>query len=456
VRRPFATMAVALGLAASLAAAAGLALLQGARASSSTTTAYLDSTVRATLDEETADGWNPQVNSMYINWGMVDPTQVNFTDHDLTRHDYQNDLRDLEDMERYAAQHPGDTSQQAGIQRLYPGVVAEFNSSSSTSGWPYWELLDLGSLAGDSRFTQDAESMASHYSAAIDPNSGVVHGSLTGTTTSGAATCPDGYRVDSTLEDALMLIDAGRRFANPTWTQQGYRAYSVVRSAALDPTYGLYNRIICQGALWDRTAKVQEQADEARDGIIAGEYVGDSTLVTDGMALLDALVGNRSGLHDTVDGGWCPQFDLGSLTLDCHIKTSRQYLLLRAFHDADRYSPGRYSAQESELEDLVSRMVTSPHVGFLYERAQDFSLYKGENWISAEADGIVVGALQDVLGDATRGTTTSSSTTTATTSTTTSTSSSTTTATSTTSTTTTTTSSSSTCAGVTRRGKCHK
>ena len=55
------------------------------------------------------------------------------------------------------------------------------------------------------------------------------------------------------------------------------------------------------------------------------------------MSLLDALVGNRSGLHDTVDGGWCPQFDLGSLVLDCHIKTSRQYLLLRAFHDADRY-----------------------------------------------------------------------------------------------------------------------
>jgi hypothetical protein len=291
-------------------------------------------------------------------------------------------------------------------------------------------------------------SMASHYSAAIDPNAGVVHGSLTGTTTSGAATCPDGYRVDSTLEDALMLIDAGRRFANPTWTQQGYRAYSVVRSAALDPTYGLYNRIICQGALWDRTAKVQEQADEARDGIITGEYVGDATLVSDGVAILDALVGNRSGLHDTVYGGWCPQFDLGSLTLDCHIKTSRQYLLLRAFHDAESTSNGRYTAEESELEDLVSSMVTSPHIGFLYERAQDFTLYKGEDWITAEADGIVVGALQDVLADASTGTTTSTSTTTSTAS-----------STGTVTTTTTTTSaattvSSTTCASVNRRGKC--
>ncbi|HEX6493209.1 MAG TPA: hypothetical protein VF112_06830 [Candidatus Dormibacteraeota bacterium] len=446
MRRSSLALALVGVAAVTVAWANGLLSLDGARAGTSLT-GYLDSTVAATLDEETADGWNPQVSSMYINWGMVDPTLVNYTDHVLTRHDYQNDLRDLENMERYEAQHPGDTSQQAGIQRIYPSVLTEFNSSSSTSGWVYWELLDLGTLTGDSRFTGDAVSMASHYSASIDPNVGVAHGSLTGTTTSGAATCADGYRVDSTLEDALMLVDAGRRFTNSTWTQQGYRAYSVVRSAALDPTYGLYNRIVCQGTLWDRQARVQEQADEARDGIITGEYVGDPSLIADGVSLLDALVGNRSGLHDTVDGGWCPQFDLGSLVLDCHIKTSRQYLLLRAFHDADRYEAGRYAAEESELENLVSRMVTSPHVGFLYERAQDFSLYQGENWISAEADGIVVGALQDVLGD-TSGATTSSSTSATT-------SSATSTATSTTATTTST-ASSTRCASAKPRGRCRK
>ena len=113
MRRSFLALALVGVAAASVAWANGLLSLDGARAGTSLT-GYLDSTVRATLDEETADGWNPQVSSMYINWGMVDPTQVNYTDHVLTRHDYQNDLRDLEDMERYEAQHPGDRRESSG------------------------------------------------------------------------------------------------------------------------------------------------------------------------------------------------------------------------------------------------------------------------------------------------------------------------------------------------------
>ncbi len=159
-------------------------------------------------------------------------------------------------------------------------------------------------------------------------------------------------------------------------------------------------------------------------------------LVDDGIALLDALVANRSGLHDTVDGGWCPLFNLSTKSLSCGTKLSRQYLLLRAFDDADQLDPGRYTAEETELEDLVPSMVTSPHVGFLYERTRTFGLLKGENWISSEADGIVAGALLTVLENGgTTSTTTSTSTTTASSTTTTTTTTSTTSTTTTTSTT---------------------
>jgi hypothetical protein len=427
-----ATIAGALGWAGGIAA-----LSQHAQASVST--ASLDGIVRSTLDEETADGWNPTTSGLYINWSMVDPTQVNFTDHNPSRHDAQTDLRDLQDMLRYQQQHPGDSSQQAGIDRLSPVTTREFSGSTSSSGWVYWELLDLATLTGDSAWTGDALSMATHYVSSIDPSSGVSHGKVLSSTGSKARTCSDGYRVDSQLELAAMLIDAGTRFGNATWTQQGHRAYSTVRAAALEPSYGLYDRIICNGARWDRQAKVEEVADEARSAILAGRYAGDSALVDDGMSLLDTLVANHAGLHDDLNGGWCPLIDMGSGVLDCHVKTARQFLLLRVFHEVDRTAPARYAAQEAELLDLAPRLVTSPRAGFLYQRARDFSLYRNENWITTESDGIVVGALQSVLADAScgGGNSTTSSTTTTTTATTSTTTTTTTATTSSTSTTTT-------------------
>lgn len=383
---------------------------------SDVTSAYLDSTVLATLNEETQDGFNPTTNGLYINWGSVDPTQVNFTDHVLTRHDALTDLRDLENMERYEQVNPGDTSQRAAIQRMYPIVATEFKGSTSNVGWVYWDMLDLSSVTGDSQWVADAQSMATAFSKAINPTTGVPDQTLT----DNGANCSDGYRVDATLERALMLVDAGKRFADPTWSQQGLRTYSVVRSTAFDPTYGLYDREVCKGVISDPQAKTEEQADEARDGILAGEYAGDQQLVDDGIALLDTLVANRSGLHDTVDGGWCPLFNLSTRTLSCGTKLSRQYLLLRAFHDADQLDPGRYTAEETELENLVPSMVTSPHVGFLYERTRTFGILNGENWISSEADGIVADALLTVLEDGgTTSTTTTSTSTTSTSSTTT-------------------------------------
>ncbi|HEX3607886.1 MAG TPA: hypothetical protein VH134_18335 [Candidatus Dormibacteraeota bacterium] len=406
--------ALVIGLAAaSLGWAAGDALVSP-RADITVSNATLDGIVRASLDEETLDGWNPATSGLYINWSSVDPTQVNFTDHNTSRHDAQTDLRDLDDMLRYEQQHPGDTSQQAGIARLMPGTVKEFHKSSSTSGWVYWELLDLAALTGDPSWSADAVSMATHYAKAIDPLVGYSHGKVVASTDPHSATCSDGFRVDGQLELGAMLIDAGKRFGNAMWTVQGQRAYTVVRAAAFDPAHGFYDRIICNGARWDQQAKVEEIADEARTAILAGQYAGVGSLTADGLALLDTLVANHAGLHDDANGGWCPLIDMGTGVLDCHIKTARQFLLLRVFHEVDRTDPGRYLTQENELINLVPRIVTSPHAGFLYERAPDFSLYRGENWITTESDGIVLGSIQSVLADGGSGTTTTTATTTST------------------------------------------
>ncbi len=202
--------AVALGAASAcgIAWAAGLGGAAQTVRASDVTPASLDSTVLATLNEETQDGFNPKTNGLYINWSSVDPTQVNFTNHDVTRHDPLTDLRDLDNMERYEQVNSGDTSQQSAIQRMYPIVAAEFKNSTSNVGWVYWEFLDLAQLTGDSGWTADATSMATAFSKEIDPATGVVHEKLSDNNNS----CSDGYRVDATLERALMLVDAGKRF----------------------------------------------------------------------------------------------------------------------------------------------------------------------------------------------------------------------------------------------------
>jgi hypothetical protein len=392
-------------LALVLACTAAPLLLPVTSEAAAVTPGQLDATVKATLLEETADGWNPTTNGLYINWSKDDPSQVNFTDHDRKRHDELTDLRDLVGMDAYAAQHPGDTSQRAGIARLAPRAVAEFRGYASDKGWVYWDLLHLGALTGDASWTNEARYMASHYAKAIDPALGVDHGPLSASTAEAATDCADGWRIDHALESGLMLIDAGRRFGNATWTQQGYRAYTVARSTGLSAADGLYNRIVCQGAVWDHQAKTEEQADIARTTLQAGTAVGDARLVSDGITLLDTLVANRTGLHDTKDGGWCSLVHLDTRALTCNIKESRQYLLLIAFHQADQIRPGRYAAQETELLNLVSAMVTSPRTGFLYERSRDFSLHKGENWITSEADGIVVEAIETALSPAPAGVT---------------------------------------------------
>lgn len=384
-------------LALVLACAAAPLLVPATSEAAAVTPGWLDATVRATLLEETADGWNPTTNGLYINWSKDDPSQVNFTDHDRRRHDKLTDLRDLVGMERYVAQHPGDSSQRAGIARLAPVATAEFKGYASDKGWVYWDLLDLGSLTGDAAWTNEARYMASHYARAIDPAVGVDHGPLSASTAEAAADCADGWRIDHALESGVMLVDAGRRFGNATWTQQGYRAYSVARSTGFDAADGLFNRIVCQGVVWDHQAKTEEQADIARTTLRAGAAVGDARLVGDAIALLDTLVANRTGLHDTKDGGWCSLVHLDTHALKCNIKEARQYLLLLAFHEADQLRPGRYAAQEAELLDLVPRMVTSPRTGFLYERARNFGLHKGENWITSESDGIVVEAIETAL-----------------------------------------------------------
>ncbi len=367
----------------------------GLNASAST---ELDVAVLQTLNEIDAHGWNPTTNGLYINWSIADTSQVNLPSGSKTLHDKLTDLRDLVNMYWYESRHPGDTTQQAAIGRLLPVAKAEFSGYASDKGWVYWQLLHLASLTGDSFWSSEAKNFAAHAYSSIDPTYGVAHGSLTASTAAGAATCPDGYRIDHNLESGLALADAGKRFGNSAWSTAGAREVTVVTQQGYNTTYHLYNRIICQWTVWDGQAKMGEQAEEVLAYLDAGSYLGDSTYLAKAQEMLDGLVANSTGLHDTLNGGFFFKYNMLTQTLDNSYKEPRQLTLLTSLHRADALFGGRYSSLEGEMTSVVLQMQnTNPLVGYFYRETPTFGQFQSENWITTEAGGIAAEAMQSVL-----------------------------------------------------------
>ena len=384
---------LALGLAAALLGIATPFAAAPARAASP------DAVVRAVLDEIDAHGWNPTVGGLYINWSVDNPAVVNQPGGDPTRHDGLTDLRDLVNMRWYGARHPGDSSQAAATARLEPVVLSEFSHYASDKGWVYWQLLRLGALTGNPAWTADAQALATHLAAIIDPGTGVSHGPLTASTAEAAASCPDGYRVDHDLESGLALVDAGARFGNPAWSAAGGHEVDVVVGQTFNTTYHLFARIVCQGAVWDAHAKLGEQADDVTALLDAGTVTHNAAYIARATEMLDALAGPASGLHDLAGGGYFFSLDMGSGVVDSSYKETRQLTLLSDFHRANALTGGRYAGAEAEMLRVAFQMETAtPLPGYPYREAPQFGFFKAERWITTESAGIALEALQTVLG----------------------------------------------------------
>jgi hypothetical protein len=384
----------ALALAVTLLAIASLLSSAPVRAASP------DAVVRTVLDEITAHGWNPTVGGLYINWSVDDPSQVNQPGGAVTRHDGLTELRDLANMLWYQRRHPGDGSQAAAIARLAPVVQGEFQRYGSDKGWVYWELLRLADLGGGRAFVDEARAFAAHLATIVDPATGVSHGMLSASTAEAAATCPDGYRVDHDLESGLALVDAGARFGDASWSAVGAREVDVVVGQTFDTAHHLFNRIVCQGSVWDRHAKIGEQADDITALLEAGTATHNAAYIARAQEMLDALAGPAGGLHDTARGGYFFMLDMGTGAVDSSYKETRQLAMLGAFHRANALTGARYAAAEAEMARVALQMWTSaPLSGYPYREAPQFGFFGRERWITTESAGIALEALQATLGD---------------------------------------------------------
>ena len=383
----------ALALAAALCAAGSVALAPPAQATTP------NSVVRAVLDEIDAHGWNPATGGLYINWSVDDPSVVNQPGGVTSRHDGLTDLRDLVNMLWYERRHPGDGSQAAAIARMQPAVQAEFANYNADKGWVYWQLLQLTQLGGGAAFTTEAETFATHMAANVDPATGVDHGPLSASTGEAAANCADGYRVDHDLESGLALVDAGARFRNPVWSAAGAHEVDVVTGQTFDPAHHLFTRIFCQGAVWDRNAKMGEEADEIVALLATGTSTHTAAYIARAEEMLDVLAGPAFGLHDTARGGYYAKLDMGTGAVDAAYKESRQLTMLTAFHQADLITGGRYAGAEAEMTRVALQMETPvPLAGYPYREAPGFGFFGQERWITTESAGIALEALQTELG----------------------------------------------------------
>ncbi len=355
----------------------------------------LDKMVRQTLDSITQYGWDTANQGVHINWYRNNPyAQQN------PYHDGQNDLRDYEVMVWYEARHPGDTSQQAAIARLLPTVKAEWGRSTLPKGWIYFLFQRLAQYSGNTVYWTNAmENWAAAVYKGIDPAMGVPHGPVNDSTAANAPTCPDGYRVDQNLENGLALIDAGKRFSNQAWMQAGAREVSSIMQQAFVSKYHLFARIVCQGTIWNWEAKPGDYGQEIDALLKAGVYTNNQAYLSVAKQMLDEVANPATGLRDLKNGGIYYKFLLDTGSVDTSRKEMRQFAVLQALHEANAIFHNRYASFEADMIRAVKSSFFAPPVaGWMAELNPNWSLYKGkENWISVEASGMAMEAIQTVL-----------------------------------------------------------
>ena len=367
----------------------------GQQAETVDTNVLLTTMLSQTINSINQYGWNPAVNGYHINWYRNNPTT-----YQNAGHDGQNELRMYQAMVGYKYLHPQDTSFDSAIQRLLPTFNAEWKNSTLAKGWVYFTFLRLREYTQDTA-TWDAtmENWAASVYHSIPTDTGVPHGPIVDDTGANAPTCPDGFRVDQTLEDGLALIDAGKRYNNAAWAQAGTREVQIVTQQALNTRYNLFARIICQGKVWNDEARDGEIGQEAEALLYAGSYTENQQYLTLAQQMLDAVANPATGLIDQINGGLFFKLTMSSGVVDTAKKVTQQYHILLALHMANQLMNNRYATLEANMVQALQKAYFQPPVaGWMYEVGPDFTLYKGtENWISTEASGIAMQAILVLL-----------------------------------------------------------
>ena len=303
------------------------------------------------------NGYNPAVNGMAINWRYgTDPLQINFNgtgqpdDDPSARHDQQVDLRYLEDLLHYRAQHSDDHQFDDDIARYTPIVQDELTQGVNPRGWVYFDLLQLAAFTGDSFYTQQIDRYAAKYRTMAD----------------------DPQREDWNIERGAALMVHGRADGDTSEVDLGQSRIQAALDRAYDPNLHV---LIVRGIV---------RAGESSQAAEALAYAGNTDTAR---ALLD---GTTALLWDPTYGGYYAKADLtlgGTPTVYTNKKESgRQAEMLLAAHLA-----GDTTLETSFLPVVTGGAYYQPGHGVLYETNADWTpvVLKNdagiEDWVTSEA-----------------------------------------------------------------------
>jgi hypothetical protein len=340
---------------------------------------------------------------LYINWrgswdGVTSPgantnistAGVSDEEAGLTvRHDPLTDLVYLRDLVVYRALDPTGPSFAADISRIEPIVVAEFDDYRFYRSWVYFELLDLDRYDPGRGWALRAQRMASAVAAAWSSTRGVILQASDGT-----------YRPDYEAESAAMLVDAGKRFDQPTWITEGHATATQLLTAARDRSTGLFDgQIGANGTVSQAQMKVGEQAQLLNALLTVYDVTGDRALLDAVETAVTTMYAPQPGLHDDVNGGFFFGADTDGKHLRPQYKETRQGWMLPLLQHLEKID-GQQATRIDEMTTVVrDKLYRASSHGYVYRVAPDFADYQtqagDENFVSTEAMGL---AGQDLEG----------------------------------------------------------
>jgi hypothetical protein len=404
----------------------------------SASTPTVSQVIVETLRNQATAGFDSATGGLWVNWtestsGIVTGNYNGTGAPDTVvgsaaRHDPATDLRYLHNLLSYASAHPSDTEFAGQIATYTAEVKKEFANTHDSRGWYYDELEAMAKLSGDPWFATTARGLVASYASHFDAQLGTIV--ITD------SQYPTGfYRSDWALQEAAALVEAGTADGQPTWVSDGKAVFNFVRQHAYLPSAGIYlhalTGVVAAGGGASSTEVVarssatggnggsldpSELGQDAQSLLEGGQAAGDSSLVAQGEALLRTLSPSVNSLRlwDSSAGGFYENgaftgnstADPGAFAVETGKKDTDQLALLEAYHLADQLDASHpFTAVETALTQVaVAHLYEPAQHGFPYEWRSNWtavsegsgSVRTNEVWVTSEADGIALEALQSL------------------------------------------------------------
>ncbi|GCE22677.1 hypothetical protein [Dictyobacter kobayashii] len=364
------------------------------------------------------NGFNPNAKTktlttggLYVNWMMNDPTQVNkvnpsSNDDPPTSHDIQTDLFYLNTLAEYKYLHPGDTRFDQDIQKISPIVHYEFFNYSIPKGWVYFYLLRDGLLLNDTALVSEANMAASnYYNHWYDTSINLLYNKTH---------TPGIYSVEHSITAGVALMDAGKRWNQPTWYQAGKATLNTAMAASYNlQSHLFYNNMLVNSdgteVVLNDQAKASTQGSVVEALAVAYTLEHNQQYLDVASQVLQSMFVS-SGLWDQANGGLYFAVDLNSNKLEQKYKETRAQA--HALIGLYRYNqvmkafgrPQIFLDKEQQLVALLTNKFYEPNYhGYFYRVTPNFQIFSSkdangnpqlENYFTTEAMGLAVDAIQ--------------------------------------------------------------